>query len=888
MRYRRALFVAGAGKDAAPDLAVLRRVAPRLEHLLVVAELATPAFGWLLGERSPEPDEAETAWLATLQEATAGAAPSVEVKLAPALDADALSALSISEDIDLLVFAERSLRSAWVVSAERKRQRAAVLWSGGQPASGPLREIVCVVYDERSRADVAAFLRDHAAPSMRVTLLSPTPLPPDVLAASLRIAGIEAAVEVSSLLDAPSAQDWIEEWTRERRIDLLVFAQASAALLASALRASPVLLLPPSAARAPAERALDVPDLVDDGGPLRASFDEITAVGTPVPLPDHDVAFVSGGHVVVTLTTRAGVAELPAGLAAGPLGVFRSGEDAPLEPLAAIEEQLTVIGVGNRPLVLADAELPDDALRALAGLAASSRTEVVAVRMRPTASFRAIRARLREVGLSPRVVCARLVLDEGDALDVSDALDAVRLARVASRLQRAGHPISAIVHQGAVEPCVSGFAALTPGDLAGSSVILVAARPVTSPAGEETTSGNRVELELDNAKARRWLLEAIAESKRTVHFQVYMGVDDDASGPVEAALAAAAARGVAVRVLIDSLHGLHGSFGVRNPLFERLAARPGVELRALRPITELPQLTALKQRDHRKLVVADGRLALLGGRNLSHEYYTGFDEVRITPESPWRQVPWLDAGARVTGPAVSTLEASFLATWREAGGAPFEVAAPQVTGGSTARVVIHRGLRDARTLETYLELIASARSHIHVVTGFPLLLELQHALLRALRRGVRVRTLTGCPTPTHDGQPFGGPWATARNAATELVHSRLDPIVEAGGETVILARRDVPGWAPELGVVHPHVHAKLMTVDGSRCSVGSANMDVTASYWESELLLVVEDAGLVRALEAELDALMTAGTPVRRDDPAWRQLADRRAWMRHWPGVLSV
>ncbi|CAN5919624.1 hypothetical protein BH11MYX4_BH11MYX4_44210 [soil metagenome] len=260
----------------------------------------------------------------------------------------------------------------------------------------------------------------------------------------------------------------------------------------------------------------------------------------------------------------------------------------------------------------------------------------------------------------------------------------------------------------------------------------------------------------------------------------------------------------------------------------------------------------------------------------------------VTPASTWREVPWLDAGARVDGPAVAALESSFLETWVEAGGSAFEIITPSPAGTSAARIVVHHGLRDARTLETYLELIATAKSHVYAVNGFPLVLELQHALLRALRRGVRVRTLLGYATPMHGGQPFGGPWATARSAATELVHSRLDPVIAAGGETYVFARQDVPGWAPELGVVHPHVHAKAMTADGLRCALGSANMDITASYWESEVLLVVEDASVARTFESQLDALMAGSTLLSRDDPAWLQHAARRAWMRHWPGVLSA
>ena len=86
-----------------------------------------------------------------------------------------------------------------------------------------------------------------------------------------------------------------------------------------------------------------------------------------------------------------------------------------------------------------------------------------------------------------------------------------------------------------------------------------------------------------------------------------MALDDDVGRPVEAALAAAAARGVTVRVLVDSLHGLHGSFGLHNPILDRLSARPGVELRVGNPVGPGSALVDLKQRDHRKLVIADGQ-----------------------------------------------------------------------------------------------------------------------------------------------------------------------------------------------------------------------------------------------------------------------------------------
>ena len=251
-------------------------------------------------------------------------------------------------------------------------------------------------------------------------------------------------------------------------------------------------------------------------------------------------------------------------------------------------------------------------------------------------------------------------------------------------------------------------------------------------------------------------------------------------------------------------------------------------------------------------------------------------------------VPWLDAGARLEGPAVAALEGSFLEAWTDAGGRAFDIAPCPQAGTAAARVIVHRGLRDAHTVDAYIGLIDSARSHVYVINGFPLLLEIQHALLRALRRGVRVRTLIGNLTPRHGAGPFSGPWSAARTMATSFVHSRMDPIVAAGGECYEFVVPHQPGWDGSVGDIRPHVHAKALSVDGLMCAVGSANLDVTAGYWESELLLVVEDRSLATAVEARLDELLAASRRVDPDDPDWQQRAERRRWMRYWPGVLSA
>lgn len=878
MKYRRALLLGELDADPRPALAALRRVAPALEHLRAVVRVAAPSFAWLSGEGSP--DAAALASVEALREAASELSPDVEIELAPELSSAALSELAAAAQVDLLVAGSRSRRIAAALNDVRKRQALAVLLADREHG-GPIRELLTIALGPRARASIRAFLHEHADPSLHVTLVSSEGPLPEEVAAIRELIGVEAKVEVPP---GVSLRTLLDVWAPERAVDLVVLARLPLPLLFGIPWPAPVLLLPPPPQRSLMQRPIDVPDVIDDGGPLRVRVDYAGGVGDLPPAAAETIAFVSKGELIATtLTTPRGEAEVPLGLEASALGVLRLSDGPPSDPVAAIEEHVAVLRPAG-PLVLFDAELAQDALAPLAALP----TGALAVRLRPTRSCRSIRERLRAAGLPAHAVDARAILDEGDALDVSEAIDPVRLARVASALRRAGFPVTSIVHRGDIQPSVRGFEAIRAIELVSGPTEIAPAPADLAPS--EPIEGNRIEVELDNAAARRWLFAAIEGAAESLCFQVYMAADDEVGRQVEAALAEAGARGVKVRVLVDSLHGMHGSFGIRSPLLERLAAHRGVELVLGRPITELPSLADLKQRDHRKLVVADGRVALVGGRNLAHEYYTGFEEVRLTAETPWREVPWLDAGARIEGPVVAALARSFREAWITAGGAPFELGEPPpLLGPSAARVVIHRGLRDARALETYLELIESARSSVVAVNGFPMMLELQHALLRAVKRGIRVRWLIGHVTPTYgNGELFKGPWAAARMAATELVHSRADALIEAGGEAYALALRDVPGWAPELGVVHPHVHAKVMSVDGRRCAVGSANLDITSAYWESELMVVVEDPAVTAQLEAAIEAHIAGSVRLERDDPARRRLAARRAWMRHWPGVLSV
>ena len=856
MNYRRLLLIIDLEDDARNAIAAIRRVAPDADELTIVAHLPERRLPWLATEGTQAAHPIEE-----LRQCATGGARAVELKLTSDLDAGQLAALGRDLRLDLLVVGRPAIGILNVAGEVRKQLGLPLLCAGPRTfADRPIANIVCIAFGERALRSVNQFLGEHGTPELQVKFASGPRLP-------------------------------------EREMDLVVLARLPGPLLVAHPWPAPVLVLSPLAGPAVAlRRPLDVADLVDDGGVLRARLLFAAGVGRHEAIPDQQIAFVARGKIVTVVESHGGDAEIVADDEIDHYGVYRKLEAKSSDPRTSIEQDVRVIRPGTRPLLLFDATLGQAELALLAKLRGPSAPELLAVRMRTTRSCRAIRADLRRAGIAPVVVDASAILDEGVALDVDENFDAVRLARVGARMRGAGFPVVAIVHGDAHTPRTIGFEALKPEHVADRArwVLDALAAPRTFEArieastGAALVAGNRIEIELDNARARHWLLDAIGQARERVHLQVYMALDDDIGSPVEAALAAAAARGVTVRVNVDSLHGLEGSFGLRNPLLERLRARPGVELRLIHPVTGAPSLEDIKQRDHRKLVIVDGTVALVGGRNLSHEYYSGFDEVKLTAQSLWRDVPWLDAGARVEGPVVAELERTFLEAWTGAGGASFEIRTPPPAGTTAARVVVHHGLRDASTLDTYVALIDSAKSHVNAINGFPLILEIQHALVRAIRRGVRVRALLGNLTPTHDGTPFNGPWSEARVAATQLVHSRVDAIIAAGGEAYIFAVAEKPNWQRGLGTVYPHVHAKMMTVDGRIASVGSANLDVTAGYWENELILVVEDPLITRALETRIDELIGASKRVDRNDPGWQQSAQRREWMQHWPGVLSV
>lgn len=429
----------------------------------------------------------------------------------------------------------------------------------------------------------------------------------------------------------------------------------------------------------------------------------------------------------------------------------------------------------------------------------------------------------------------------------------------------------------------------------------LAARAVSDPmtwrldqaTGSQLVLGNAVIAELDNQRARERLFELIDGANSSIHLQVYIIRPSRFADELVVRLIRRARDGVHVRLMADALYSDQEVLGRTNPLLLALNAEANVEVLALGPIgsrhdVDVPRL---KQRDHRKLVIVDGERAIVSGRNADDAYYQGFGEVSIHDQTEHDRIPWLDAHVELAGPIVSEVQRTFLATWDEQGGVPPTdrgMLLPQLerAGPIAARLVVHRGLVDANGLAMYESLLESAEHHVYIVNDFPFVSTLERAISRLLTRGIRVELLTGnAATRRDDGSLF--PARVHRTLFEHMVKARLEPLMLAGVQVYEFATPVLPTIVARGGRVRPYVHAKLLSVDGRVCSVGSANLDATASFWESEANIVVEDMAFASALEAQLRELIDHSFALDPRSDYWQSERAQRAVVgKLWPGSV--
>ena len=317
----------------------------------------------------------------------------------------------------------------------------------------------------------------------------------------------------------------------------------------------------------------------------------------------------------------------------------------------------------------------------------------------------------------------------------------------------------------------------------------------------ETAPGDRVSLLVGGAQAFPRMLAAIATARGTVELQVYLLRRDRIGERFIAALSAAAARGVRVRVTLDGWGSLRDGRSIAAEL-----RRAGCEARIFNRILAL--LIGRIGRNHRKVLLIDDQVAFIGGLNIGDEY-AGEE--------------WLDLAAEVSGPVCASL------------GRALRLGGRAEEAGSI-RIFLSGLLGGRRLRRRYLKAIRRARVSILLAHGYFLPdAQLLRALGRAAARGVRVVELLAGRSDV----PFAP-------LATRLLYARL---LEAGIE--------VHEWTRSF------LHAKAAVIDGRKLLVGSFNLD-PLSLAMMEILVEADDAGAAGEAADWMGALISRARRVER------------------------
>lgn len=299
------------------------------------------------------------------------------------------------------------------------------------------------------------------------------------------------------------------------------------------------------------------------------------------------------------------------------------------------------------------------------------------------------------------------------------------------------------------------------------------------------------------------MLDSITRARSRISFETYVANDGAIGEQFIAALVAAAGRGVAVRVVLDAMGA-----SLSNATQDRLK-QAGVQVKWFNPL-RFWTLEETNYRTHRKVLVADGEVAFVGGMGIDDQW-----QGHAQDKDHWR-----DTQFRVDGPVVRMLEASFYENWLESGGrsAPaLDPEPPPRPSGARSVVIWSNPTAGASNIKLmYLLAIAAARHSIDIQSPYITLDESTlWGLTEARRRGVRVRMLTeGTIT---DAMPV-------KHASRSEYQDLLDLGVA------------IAEYQPAM------MHAKALVVDSIVSLIGSANFGNRSFELNDELVVAVHEA----------------------------------------------
>ena len=359
-------------------------------------------------------------------------------------------------------------------------------------------------------------------------------------------------------------------------------------------------------------------------------------------------------------------------------------------------------------------------------------------------------------------------------------------------------------------------------------------------------AGNRTRILRDGPASFAAMFSAIQGATSHINLEYFIFEDVESDGvSLGDLLVAKRQAGVAVNVIYDS----YGSSSTPTAFFDRLK-QADINLVAFNPVNPLDSKVSysLNDRDHRKILIADGTTAIVGGVNLSTAYQSN-PLGKSGPPKGGEMDPWRDTDLLIEGPAVAQLQTLFLDHWNKQKGPPLSdptmFPTIGVKGTAVARVLGSTPDKEVpRYYVTLLSAMRNAEKSIMLSAAYfvPTDQEMED-LIGAARRGVDVRLLL--PDKSDSGLSIA------------VAHSHYSDLLQAG-----------------VKIYETHnlvLHSKTVVIDGVWSAIGSSNFDHRSVIFNDEVDVVVLGSETANELEAMFADDQNGATAI--DLKAWKNRA---------------
>jgi len=308
------------------------------------------------------------------------------------------------------------------------------------------------------------------------------------------------------------------------------------------------------------------------------------------------------------------------------------------------------------------------------------------------------------------------------------------------------------------------------------------------------------------------IIDALQNAKRFIHIEYYIFARDNIGNTIRDILIRKAEEGVEVRMIFDDV----GSWNL-NKRYVRDLRKQGIRIYPFLPVS-FPLLTSkINYRNHRKIIVVDGKIGFVGGINVADRYIEGTKRLGF----------WRDTHLKIDGDATKALQLVFAVDWNFVSGEllSFDKYYPDYHAKEKCLIQVASSGPDsdsAHIEETFFSAIATAQKSVYISTPYFLpTSSIMMALKTAKYSGIDVKILL--PRKS-DG------WLVQQSSM-----SFVKPLLEAGIEVYLYHK----GFT----------HAKILIVDGILSTVGTANMDYRSFEVNLEVNAIIYDTKISRTLE---------------------------------------